>query len=386
MFDSCYLTIQDSMNVMDFYALTSYVIAGIEDGHTNCRLPRTLLKDYISRVKVFPAMVMFIHNRGYIFCCNQNIELSESELLSINNVPMHDIINKLFDYISSDGKAQSRKNWEMADNFQLLYNLVFGERDSFNITFKTNSGEAKSTILRADLFKNMLCPSPFPKPTSYLNLSYTADNIAVLTIKTFFNGYLKQTGENFKSFLDSSFNDLAKKNIVKLLIDLRGNQGGNDNNGQILYSYLTQQPFSYYSAQESVSEKYTVNGHSELALQYPSAHNYSGKAYFLTDGRSFSATAEFSAVAKSNKRGIFIGEETGGGYYGNTSGDDDMVTLPNTEITCRIPLVKYSLAVKKALYPDRGVMPDYPYYPSITDIVENRDEQLAYALKTVLEH
>src|SRR6266568_3304444 len=32
-FDSCYATRQDSMPVTGFYALTSFVIAAIEDGH-----------------------------------------------------------------------------------------------------------------------------------------------------------------------------------------------------------------------------------------------------------------------------------------------------------------------------------------------------------------
>src|SRR6266487_6840272 len=35
MFDSCFSTIQDSLTITDFYALTRFVIASIGDGHTN---------------------------------------------------------------------------------------------------------------------------------------------------------------------------------------------------------------------------------------------------------------------------------------------------------------------------------------------------------------
>jgi len=75
LFDSCFLTIRHSMTVTDFYALTSFVIASLGDGHTNCKLPDQVKKDYMNKVKVFPAMVMFIHNKAFIYCCNQTCRI-----------------------------------------------------------------------------------------------------------------------------------------------------------------------------------------------------------------------------------------------------------------------------------------------------------------------
>jgi len=380
-FDSCFATIRDSMAVTDFYALTSFAIAAIGDGHANCRLPGQAIKDYISNVKVFPAMVMFIHNRAFIFCCKQNDGLAGTELLSINNHSMDEVIQRLFRYITTDGNIQSRKNWEMPENFQLLYNIIYGVKSSFDVSYKTKTGEIKTITLQADIIKNIFCTNPFPRPARYLHLSYTQDNTAVLTIQTFFDGFLQQTGENFRRFLDSSFKDIKAKKIEKLVIDVRSNQGGNDNNGEMLYSYLTKKPFAYYASQETVTEKFAESQHLNLGLQQPNENNFSGKLYVLMNGRSFSAAAEFASIAKTNNRAVFIGEECGGGYYGNTSGDEAMVTLPNTQITARIPLVKYVLAVKKAKYKDRGVIPDYAVYPTISDIIEHRDVQLEYALK-----
>jgi len=380
-FDSCLATIQDSMPVTDFYALTSFAMASIGDGHANCRLPRQVMDEYLTSVKVFPAMVLFIHNRAFIYCCKQNDGLAETELLSINGQSMNVIIQRLFRYITTDGRIQSRKNWEMPEFFHLLYNTIYGVKNSFDITYRTKAGEVQRTTLQPDFVKNIICPSPFPRPTKYLQLRYTADNIAILTVKTFFDGFLQQTGENYTRFLDSAFNDIKDKKIKKLIIDGRRNQGGYDHNGEILYSYLTSKPFLYYASQETVKGKITESQNHDLSLQQPKENSFDGKVYFLMDGRSFSATAEFAAIAKTNKRGLFIGEETGGGYYGNTSGGEAMVTLPNTQISCRIPLIKYTTAVKKAKYKDRGVIPDYPVYPTITDIVEKMDGQMEYTLK-----
>jgi C-terminal processing protease CtpA/Prc len=118
-----------------------------------------------------------------------------------------------------------------------------------------------------------------------------------------------------------------------------------------------------------------------LGIKSPAENNFKGNVFFLIDGRSFSASAEFAAVARSNNRGLFIGEETGGGYYGNTSGDEKNITLPNTNITVRIPMVKYVSAVKKAKYSDRGVIPDYISFPDLDYFIQHSDIQLEYALK-----
>src|ERR1700730_1060392 len=153
-FDSCYATIPDSMTIPEFFALTRFILASIEDGHTNCKLPRQVLNDFMSNSKVFPAMVLFINNRAFIFCCKQNASLAETEIISINNHSMDEITRRLFDYICSDAGIQSRKNWEMPEDFQLLYNIVYGTNKSYDIRCKTKTGEIKTARLQADFMKN----------------------------------------------------------------------------------------------------------------------------------------------------------------------------------------------------------------------------------------
>ncbi len=100
----------------------------------------------------------------------------------------------------------------------------------------------------------------------------------------------------------------------------------------------------------------------------------------IINGLSFSTTADFSSVAKSDKRGTFIGEETGGGYYGNTSGETIKVELPNSKISIIIPKFKYINDVKASAYKDRGVIPDYIITPTIGQILLCKDVQLAKAI------
>jgi len=383
--DSCYVSIKDSMPLPDFYMLVSYAIAAMEDGHSNSRMPRDEMNNYMAHTKVFPAMVMFINGHAYIYCSKQNNALAGAEILSINNRPMGNIVHRLFSFIPSDAGIPSRKNWELPENFNMLYNVVFGEANEVKVTYKTLQGETITATLHADLVANIKCPPPavFMRPSKYLDLTYAPGNVAVLTVKTFFDGFLHQTGKDFKTFLDSAFNDVAGKKATKLIIDISRNQGGNDENGALLYAYLSQQPFKYYESLETTTEKFTEDRHPNLKLQQPKANSFTGQLYILADGRSFSASSEFSSIVKTNSRGLFIGEENGGGYYGNTSGDDVTVTLPASQISCRVPLLKYTLAVKKLSRGEQGIQPDYPCYTTISDIINGTDSQMEYALKVV---
>jgi len=382
-FDSCLGSIRDSMRVTSFYRLTSRVIAAMEDGHSNCRLPRSMMTSYFGSVPVFPGIVLFINGRAYFLCCKQRPELAEAELTAIDGRPMGEVIGALFGYIPSDGAIESRKNWELNEFFPLFYNMEYGVRDSFRVEYRLGNGVTGQCVLKAGLIKDIMCHPPFPRPARYLTLEYRPDNVAVLTIRTFFDGFLQQTGEHFSAFLDSAFGDIALKKVASLLIDLRGNQGGNDMNGALLYSYLVSAPFRYYASLRTTTREYTEKDHPGLALQQPQVHAFGGKVYFLINGRSFSATSEVAAIARSHGRGVFIGEEDGGGYYGNTSGDDITVVLPHSQINCRIPLVLYTLAVQKDRYPDRGVRPDHPVYPTVRDLLGDGDSQMEEALRVI---
>ena len=65
----------------------------------------------------------------------------------------------------------------------------------------------------------------------------------------------------------------------------------------------------------------------------------------MINGGSFSTTSEFLSQAHFHRRATFIGEESAGGYYGNSSGMVPLVTLPNTKVAVRVPLVTYHMSV-----------------------------------------
>ncbi len=203
---------------------------------------------------------------------------------------------------------------------------------------------------------------------------------------------------------------MDEKGIKHLIIDLKDNGGGEDLYGKLLVSYLMDKPYTYYkhlrmtdkefpffkytnvpSDRRKLPESmykandegtYDLTGHPNLGLQKPLTPTFKGKVYVLISGRSFSGSGECTSIIHYQKKAVFIGEECGAGYYGNTSGFMPRLTLPNTKIQVRIPMLRYTMAVSD--YPsDRGIIPDYPVSPTIEDLLEDRDTVMEFTLKLI---
>lgn len=125
----------------------------------------------------------------------------------------------------------------------------------------------------------------------------------------------------------------------------------------------------------------TAKGHPGVAEQPPGKYPFSGKVVVLIDGGTFSTAADFCAVAHHLKRATFIGEETGGGYYGNNSGMQTMLTLPNSKMRIRVPMYEYWNAVPGYDGKRRGTRPDHVVETKVASLIRGVDEQLDLALK-----
>lgn len=382
--DSCYSSINEDMTTVQFFMTLRFLTRAIGDGHTACNLPRDLIVEQFQNATVFPLRLYFIKEQAFIFCDSENRFKEGAEITAINGKPVNEIRKVLFNYMLSDGSIESSKYWSFngsEPSFQFFYYWLYGKEPQFRITYKGEDGVTGTSVVKASVLMGNSCFNDRKPTENYFSLEIKDNKIAILRIKTFDMNRLNREDIYFKKFLDSVFTEINAKKIKKLIVDVRNNGGGEDSNGSLLYSFLTDKPFAYYSSLETVSSKFPEDAHPNLKIQQPQKNNFVGKCYFLINGKSFSTTSEFCAIAKSNARGKFIGEETGGGYYGNTGGEMGKVILPATKITVVIPRRKYVLAVRQQEFKDRGVIPDCEVIPGINDILSNRDVQLEYALK-----
>lgn len=148
------------------------------------------------------------------------------------------------------------------------------------------------------------------------------------------------------------FYSSAIKKTKALILDLRGNGGGvfTDATYKMLNEGVIRDPQGGFL----VSEKL----HEGVGMQSPGKNPFTGKTFVLTDGISFSTAADVAAVLHNAKKAIFIGEETGRAYEGNTSGLNAQVNSKNSGFRVRIHMYEYwnaVLATKKG----RGTLPDH---------------------------
>jgi hypothetical protein len=81
----------------------------------------------------------------------------------------------------------------------------------------------------------------------------------------------------------------------------------------------------------------------------------------------------------------FIGQETGGGYLGNTSGYGRKLTLPNSKIIIDIPALQFVMNVEPKLPFGSGVKPHYEVLPTINQYLNKENVSLEFALKLINE-
>lgn len=230
----------------------------------------------------------------------------------------------------------------------------------------------------------------------------TAASTAFIRLTTF-------TGGRLKSFFRRSFKTLSRLAIQNLVIDLRENGGGNVSNSIRLTQYLIDKPFKVGDTVAAISRKFEYGRYIKPRLVYWMAmnfgarkekdgkvhyrryerhfyapketHHFNGKLYLVQGGYTFSAATMFIAQLQGQTNVKVVGEETGGGYYGNSAMHIPKITLPNSGIVVSLPM--YRLVMDKDRPMGRGIMPDIMIKPSSQAIREGYDIKLKEVRKMI---
>jgi len=437
-FDNAYASIKDSMTESQFRMLLSFVISKIDCGHTVVKSSKAYTKYFdTAQLKTFPLGLKFWKDT-MIVTANLNRRDSVIKrgtvLKSINGLTQPQLTDTFFNYISTDGHSECGKYQSLSTGFAFasLYKNIFGYQDKFDISYLDSNGqEQQKTIplydFRSDTMNRMSFPvdhltrkkkTPPPKFsffTSNLQLD-TTGSTAFLTLNTF------DRNNHLRKFFRQTFKAIEKNHIRYLIIDLRSNGGGDAAISTLFTRYLIDKKFKVADSLYALNRKTKYDRYIEKSFLYntmlffvtkkrsdgkyhfgyferhyfdPKKKNhFEGQAYLLLGGNSFSATTLFAGALKGQKNITLVGEETGGGYYGNTAWIIPDVTLPITKVRFRLP--RFRLIVDKSREKDgRGVMPDVWAVPSteairkgidfkaekVRELIEMQHEQNSHAAK-----
>lgn len=394
LFDNARAAINHEMTQVEFFKALLPVIAGVKCGHTNLRMPRGEGNTEVLPFTNLLPFELFVQNeKVYIRrSFTDNKYKGGEEVLSINKVPIQQILNRLMASIPADGYNQTFKYHVLSHGVITEgYALHFGDPEIFTIETKNDKDEVQELRVNAASPQQVRAIIRDPLPIFSI---YHQNDIAILSV----NSFVLNTSQ-FRDSITAIFQTLKEKKVSKLIIDLRQNGGGTNDNVSALFSFIALSPFRHlkhaeitlsqgngrYSKEQEQDGRYIVNDtYAGTRLQNP--HDvlaFKGDVVVLTSGNTTSAASEFAAIFHYQRRGKIVGEETGGCYYGSTGGNYLNLRLPNSGLEVRVPTVRIFTAVEEDFIQQpkgRGTFPDYPILPTISDILNDKDVQMEKAM------
>ena len=423
-FTKYYQAIGDSMNELQFaWQVLSPMVDKIHCGHTSVGMSRAYTT--WSEGKRFPSFPLFFKIWNDSMAVTGNLNRKDSLfkrgtlVTSINGVPNKKIIEKMFDHLPEDGYANNINYIRVSSNFPYFHRNIFGISKKYSVTYLDSTGQEKTdsvslyTVPADSVKKDSLArieKKKIPKQKKSLRRHRSLDidssgKFAVMTINTFNAGRLN-------GFFRRSFRTLRKKQIANLVIDIRSNGGGKVALSTKLTRYISRKPFRvadslfaktgtvapytryikgkslnnlelFFISRKMPDGKFHIR-HMEKKRYLPKKHNgFKGDVYVLTNGPTFSASSLFCNTVKGQPGITLVGEETGGGWYGNNGILIPDIILPNTKTRVRLPLfriVQYNHIAEKG----SGVIPDI-YIPTSYDaLLKGYDKKMQVVREMIL--
>lgn len=356
----------------EFLKLLLPAVAKVQCAHTLFYPSKALM----SRGKRFPLNLKFIKGKAYVFSDSSSSHgiPNGSEILSINGRPVPDIISALLPGLQAQGGNIGWKYVILDNDFQNYYHYTIENTDQFAIRYLDDSTKLSGTVTlagSAEPGRSSHWGSWYPeKDGAPLKLSFTGDStIAIITMKSLSKGRYKMYDQDYDKLLVQYFQQIRTQNIKGLIIDLRGNEGGN--NPEKLYSYI--------------ARKGDRSTNASRDLIPPNKLAFTGEVIILTNERSISAQETFASIFRINSRGLIIGRHTAGSYEGLCSGNKRKIVLRNSMFEIHIPLhASYRSYSTPTTYKQGvGIPTDVEVDETIDDILAGIDLPMEVALDRI---
>lgn len=357
-----------------------------------------------------------------------------TEVSSINGVATSEILSRLLTIARADGGNDSKRIAQLEvsgdsnfETFDLYFPMYFPQtRATDKLLIRKPDRSAPRQIAVSPLtFEQRIAPIEQREQqrqggdTALFDWKYLADGSAYLRMQTW---ALYNSKWNWKQWLNEHLDEAAARNAPALIIDLRGNEGGDDVGDEII-PHLLDAPLPLSSMRRLVRYRKVPDdlvpyldtwdnsfrdwGASavDLAQPWPTApadvtylrltrfdddaagdvlkpagSRFHGKVFVLIDASNSSATFQFAQNMQSHHLATLVGEPTGGSQRGINGGAFFFLRLPHSGIEMDMPLIG---TFPSSPAPDRGVNPDILVRVTPSDIAAGNDPVLAAVIKSI---
>ena len=399
--------ITDSLSEIQAKNKIAFIVSNIKCGHTSVRFSKQFiaLADK-NKYPQFPLSIKTWKDSMVVlgYYNKEDSSLKRGTIItSINGKSGKEIVEKTSQVISSDGYAYNYKSQVISGNFPAWMKNIYGVDSSYLITYLDSNKIEKSITIKAhspkidttkkakDSLKIIVkkqiekISKKQIKQSKLLALrSFTIDtsiNTGFIRLTTFSEGKLRH-------FINKTFEEIQEKKIKNLVIDVRENGGGNVGTSIYLLKHLMDSSFKIADTVAGISRKFEYRNHIKNWFQYWLLKNILFIAiYYLLQsiiqgGYTFSAATILSSFLKGQSNVTIIGEESGGGFYGNSAMNIPNIILPNTKLQVRLPMYRY--VMNKTRPKGKGLVPDVEIYPS-SNAIKNGIDLKILAIRKLIE-
>ena len=393
----------------------------------------------LSHTKVIPDYWVyeniFNENGGTYFSINIKIEnqslfvvkdyssyhLTEgTEIKSINGIPSPTIIDSLLQY--SSGSTHHAKMMDIQEDFSFWLWWVYNVSDTFQVTTPNQvysmQGIHPDTLDSLEN-ENSLQQKTYREddiPYKYTQLDSATSKV---TLRHFaIRG--EKANTQFQHFLDSVFFQLKVDAIPNLIIDVRGNPGGNNSQVEVA-KYLFDKPFKtsskvlykksniaydffrlfLYPEDRDDPEKLKIVGecfgpcqseHSfgesyecdkKAIHPQPDSIRFDGNLFVLTDHRTNSSAVDFAVLIKDYGMGKIIGSETRQSPSNDANGM--YFVLPNSNVLAG-GATQYVIRPNGDPSTKKGIVPDYQVSQKSEDTEKGVDTVMDFTMQLINNH
>ncbi|AQR61073.1 hypothetical protein BZG35_04890 [Brevundimonas sp. LM2] len=339
---------------------------------------------------------------------------------AINGIPTRDLLARLIPLARADGHNDAKRislmavrgddTYETADIHLPLVLPGLVDRAAFTL--------ADGRVVRGTLLtlaeRQAGAPSAV-QPTGAANpwtLARGADGIARLTMPGW---ALYNSTFDWETWLGGVMDDLTGDGARGLIVDLRGNEGGEDCGNVILtrlvasdlalpmnrrFTRYRRAPEALWPYLDTWDRSFLDWGEAALGpddrglyrltryddgdaptLIRPAGRRFAGPVVVLCDASNSSATFAFAQTVKDSGLATLIGTPTGGNRRGINGGAFFFLRLPASRIEVDLPLIA---TMPDGPQPDAGIVPDRYVPTTAADIVAGTDPQMAAATADIL--
>lgn len=356
------------MTVRDLAYVLSYSAAAIGDGHT--RINYSYEIDAKDAKKRFLPFALASNDGRFVISQDPGGQFAGAEIIAINGTPFKEFLRPVLEHISGETFKFRAYQFVRDQSFWSDSSGLFSGLESFTAVLRLKDGAIKTTRFNT-VGPAGTAPGGSGAQGGGASLAvYYKAGIGWMSYASFNNT------EQQKKEIAGIFKRLRAEGIRDLVLDLRGNLGGDSSMGDLIFSYISREKVVQLNGKIRISEELigafpqlkrlkahvgeVVNTGSDKGASPVPEDFFGGRVYLIVDNGSYSSASAFAAAFREHKLGTILGYEAG----------EPLIAFGNAlKFSLRHSGIRYTVSACR--YFPRNLLPGDDKHGIIPDIVLN---------------